>query len=148
MRKIESMIDIAASAARVWAVLIAFDEYPTWNPFITRITGRPQETSRLRVHIEPPGRSGMTFKPTVVRVDPGWQLVWLGHFLLPGLLDGQHELCIEARGEQCRFHQSEEFRGLLVPIFGLGMLEATRRGFEAMNAALKRRAEASSVERA
>lgn len=146
MRRIASAIDISASAAQVWAVLIAFDDYPTWNPFVTRITGKPQESSRLLIRIEPPGRSGMTFKPTVVKVEPERQLVWLGHFLLPGLLDGQHELRIEARGELCRFHQSEEFRGLLMPLFGVAMLDATRRGFEAMNCALKRRAEALSVD--
>lgn len=148
MRRIESVIDVSAPAAQVWAVLVAFDDYPTWNPFVTRIAGKPQKSNRLLIRIEPPGRSGMTFKPTVVTVDPERQLVWLGHFLLPGLLDGQHEFRIEARGEQCRFHQSEEFGGLLVPLFGVGMLDATRRGFEAMNSALKRRVEASTVNRA
>jgi len=45
------------------------------------------------------------------------------------------------RAGGCRFHQTERFSGVLVPLFGAGLLEATRRGFEAMNVVLKARAE-------
>jgi hypothetical protein len=73
---------------------------------------------------------------------PQRELKWLGHLLLPGLFDGEHKFHIEDHGETCRFHQSERFSGILLPLFGAAMFAATRRGFEAMNAALKVRAEA------
>ncbi len=40
----------------------------------------------------------------------------------------------------CRLHHSEEFRGILVTLFG-AMLENTARGFVALNDALKQRVE-------
>jgi hypothetical protein len=57
------------------------------------------------------------------------------------VFDGEHRLQIEDRGKTCRFFQSKRFSGLLVPLFGAGMFDATRRGFEAMNTALKKQAE-------
>jgi hypothetical protein len=141
MRTIETWVDISASAMRIWAVLIAFDEYPSWNPFITTIAGALREGATLRVQIKPPGQSGMTFKPTLIAVMPERQLTWLGHLLLPGLFDGRHELRIEERGATCRFHQSEQFSGVLVPVFGAKLLTATQLGFVAMNRALKERVE-------
>jgi hypothetical protein len=83
----------------------------------------------------------MTFKPTILAATQQQNLTWLGHLLLPGVFDGEHRFQIEDHGKTCRFFQSERFSGLLVPLFGAGMFDATRRGFEAMNAALKKRAE-------
>jgi hypothetical protein len=84
----------------------------------------------------------MTFKPNITVAIDHQQLTWLGRVLVSGVFDGEHSFRIESRGETCRFHQSERFSGILVPLFGAGLFDATRRGFEAMNAALKARAEA------
>ncbi len=142
MPTIETFIDIAAPAERVWAILLDFKAYPSWNPFIITISGPPREGARLQVQIQPPGRSAMTFRPVVVAAKRPQELVWLGRLFLPGLLTGQHHFRIEDQGPSCRFHQSEHFSGILLAFLGTSMLNATRRGFEAMNAALKQRAEA------
>ena len=140
MRFIDTRIEIAAPAARVWRVLTDFPRFPEWNPFITRIEGAPEPGARLRVEIKPPGKSPMTFTPKVLAARPGKELRWLGRLLLPGIFDGEHAFELEERDGTCSFRQSERFSGLLVPLLG-GALAATERGFEAMNAALKRRAE-------
>ena len=111
-----------------------------WNPFITRIEGKGEPGARLRIEIKPPGRSAMTFSPAVLAVRPAKELRWRGRLLLPGIFDGEHAFELEERGSTCVFRQSERFTGLLVPLLG-GTLEATERGFQAMNVALKRRAE-------
>jgi hypothetical protein len=141
MRAIETEIDIAAPAAKVWRLLTDFPAYPAWNPFIKSVEGEAAVGARLRVRIEPPGRSAMTFKPTVVAMEPDRELGWLGRVLLPGLFDGEHFFRLEDRGGGCRFHHAERFSGVLVPLFGDGVFDATTSGFQAMNAALKERAE-------
>ena len=83
----------------------------------------------------------MVFKPTILKVTPDRQLTWLGHLLVPGLFDGRHDFRIEDTPRGCRLDQSEQFSGILVRAFGTKLLTATQRGFEAMNAALKYRAE-------
>ena len=141
MRTIETGTDIAAPRWRVWQVLTDVDRYPAWNPFVTSVDGVLREGGKLRVRIEPPGRRAVTFEPTVVALAQERELRWRGRLLVPGLLDGEHAFRLEERAGGCRFRQTERFLGVLVPLLGAGLLEATRRGLEAMNAALKARAE-------
>jgi hypothetical protein len=141
MRELRSEIEIAAPAEHVWRVLSNFDAYPEWNPFMRSVAGSCKAGSRLTVRIEPPGGRGMTFKPTILKADPGRELRWLGRLIVPGLFDGEHRLTIETlENGRSRFVQSERFSGLLVGLFA-STLVATQRGFEQMNAALKTRAE-------
>jgi len=141
MRSIRTAIHIDARPDAVWRVLTDFDRYPDWNPFMPYAEGAAEEGKTIEVRIEPPGGRGMTFRPTLQRVEPNRELRWLGRLLLPKIFDGEHifELCPE--GDGTRFVQRENFGGLLVPLMW-GTLEApTRRGFEAMNDALKARVE-------
>lgn len=141
---ITTEILVDAPPARVWTILTDLAAYGEWNPFIPRIEGPLAAGERLRVHIRPPGGSGMTFRPRLLAVTPEIELRWLGHLLLPGLFDGEHRFRLEALdgGTRTRLHHSESFSGLLLPvIFGARAQSTTRAGFEAMNAALKRRAE-------
>jgi hypothetical protein len=96
----------------------------------------------LRVCIQPPGRAAMTFKPKVLTATRARE--WRGRLIVPGLFDGEHAFRIEDRGRTCRLHHSERFSGVLAPLFGAGLLDATRHGFEAMNAALKSRVEGTT----
>jgi len=140
LRRIETAIDIAAPTAAVWAVLVDFAAYPDWNPFIRRLQGEARVGARLEVTVQPSGGRAMTFKPTVLAAEPGRELRWLGHVLIPGMFDGEHGFRLEAAAGGCRLHHSEEFRGILVPLFGR-MLESTARSFTALNEALKLRVE-------
>lgn len=141
IRELESSIEIDATPERVWEILTDFPAYPGWNPFIRSVVGEAVPGAELRIRIQPPGGRGMSFKPTVLAAEPGRELRWLGRFLLPGVLDGEHSLRIEPIADgRVRFVQAERFDGLLVRFFGK-TLEGTQRGFEEMNEALKRRAE-------
>ena len=40
-KEIVREIEINAPPSRVWQVLTDFEKYPTWNPFIKKITGIP-----------------------------------------------------------------------------------------------------------
>jgi hypothetical protein len=141
MKEARTSIEIGASAERVWEIVTDFDSYPDWNPFIRSASGKPEQGEKLEVTIQPPGGRAMTFKPTVLAAERAQELRWLGHLLLPRLFDGEHSFRIEQIDSgRVRFVQSERFSGVLVPLFGK-TLDKTRRGFEAMNEALKRRAE-------
>lgn len=138
MKSIHTQVEIDAPADDVWRVLVDFPQYTRWNPFVRRLDGEARAGTRLEVRIEPPGGRAMTFRPTVTVVEEGRVLEWLGRVVLPGLFDGRHRFEIVPMGEaRCRFVQSETFRGLLVPLVWRRMEATTRRGFHAMNAALK-----------
>jgi hypothetical protein len=140
---IEHQIDIDAPAAAVWAQLVDTAAYDEWNPFVRRLAGELSVGCRLSVEIAPPGGRAMTFRPTVLAVETERELRWLGRFVVPGLLDGEHSFRLKALPDgRTRLTQAETFRGLLVGLV-TGTLEKTRCGFAQMNLALKHRAEAA-----
>ncbi len=69
---------------------------------------------------------------------------WLGHLLVPGVFDGRHRFELFPTATGTRLVQSESFSGLLVRPLRRWLDVSTREGFEAMNAAPRRRVPASS----
>ena len=142
MHRIETQIDINASAERVWSILMDFPGYARWNPFIRSIEGIPKIGASLNVHIQPPGSNGMRFHPTVLAVEAGQEFRWKGKLLVRRMFDGEHYFILERQsGTQVVLRQGETFSGVLVPILRRSLDGATKQGFVAMNEALKREAE-------
>ena len=145
MKSIEAATEIDAPVQAVWAELTAVATYPEWNPFITSFEGELVVGSRVEVRIAPPGGRSMTFRPTLTIVEDERCLEWLGRLLVPGVFDGRHSFRLEDLGRhRTRLTQSEAFNGVLVGLTGK-TLERTRVGFEAMNQALRLRAEAAAT---
>jgi hypothetical protein len=143
-RLIHTEIDIAAAPAAVWRVLTDFAGMSDWNPFMTSVTGALAEGARLAVTVAPPGRSAMSFTPTIQVVRPEVELRWFGSAPIPGIFNGEHFFQLAPRADGgTRFTHGEQFSGLLVGFMG-AMLDATELGFKAMNAALKAKAEGSA----
>jgi hypothetical protein len=142
MKRVATSIDIAAPPEHVWAILTDFPAHARWNPFITDIAGEPKQGGRLSIRVHPPGGKGMTFKPRLLVVAPGRELRWLGRLLVPGLFDGEHYFLLEPIAAGTRLTHGENFSGLFVALTGRAGFARIEAGFEAMNRALKARAEA------
>lgn len=142
MRQLHSEIEINAPAQKVWEILMDFEKYPEWNPFIKSIEGRAVPGARLKVRIQPLGKKRTTFKPKVLMCEPLMEFRWLGWLVLPGIFDGEHIFKLESLDDnRVRFIQREEFRGFLAAMIIKSIGDVTEAAFEAMNAALKQRAE-------
>jgi hypothetical protein len=76
----------------VWDVLVDFEQYPDWNPFIAPVHGAPVEGARLRAALSPPGGRRVTMKARVTRAEPEAVFEWLGHLGLPGVFHGGHRV--------------------------------------------------------
>ena len=124
-----------------------FAAYPGWNPFIRSLVGQPNPGSTLQVTIQPVGGRAMTLSPTVLAQVPEREFRWKGRLVLPGIFDGEHCFRLSAVTDGAsRLVHEEFFTGLLVPFAMRGRLKAgTLAGFEAMNQALKARAETSDA---
>lgn len=147
MRQISTEIDIRASAARVWAILTDLPAYGQWNPLIREASGEIAGGGRLELFISTPGLASRKVGVEVLRVDKDKELRWLGRLALPHLLDGDHSFLIQTLdAEHVKVVQQERFSGLLVPFVAPWLMPNMTAGFEAMNRALKQRAE--SPERA
>ncbi|MDS1270918.1 SRPBCC domain-containing protein [Lipingzhangella sp. LS1_29] len=140
MRTIETTVTIAAPPRVVWQILVEFEEYQEWNPFIVWAEGSATVGATIKAHITPPGQKGMTHRPVIADADPESRLRWVGTLPIPGLFSGTHEFLLDQENGGTRLVHREEFTGLLVPFLG-GTLRRTEVGFGELNRALKERAE-------
>lgn len=140
-KEIKTAIQMQASPAQVWEVLTAFDNYKSWNPFITSIEGIPKKGSQLKINA-----GGMNFKPIVLVAEKNKELRWLGKLFVKGLFDGEHIFLIEDNLDgTVTFRQEEKFSGILVGLFAGKLDTDTKAGFVQMNQRLKELAEAKKA---
>ena len=142
--EIRSELEIAAPAAEVWGILTDFPRYQEWNPFITEFKSDGVVGNPLRLLLSLPEGRDYRIKATLLRNDADYELRFRSHLLLPGLFDGEHFLRVQAVDpRRTRFVQGENFSGALLRFSGRTLTKVAR-GFDYMNEALKRRAEANS----
>jgi hypothetical protein len=144
MREIRTAVDIAAPPERVWSLLVDTERWNEWNPFANRVEGELQVGQRVVVYMTSgPGGRAMRITPEVTLVVPGRELRWVGGLLHPLVMQGEHYFCLESLEDRgCRFLHGEVFRGVLVAPLGR-LLQRSERNYQAMNEALKTRAESS-----
>jgi hypothetical protein len=141
MKELRTEIEFDGTPEEVWAVIADVPAYPEWNPFIERIDGELRVGAKLDVRLQPVDERGITMHPTVLAAEPGRELRWIGHLVVPGMFDGEHRFLIEQAGPgRVRFVQSECFGGILLPFLWEKLRDGgTAKGFRAMNEALARR---------
>jgi hypothetical protein len=141
MRELSTEIEFDGTPEEVWAVLADLPAYPEWNPFIEKMDGEVRVGAKLDVRIQPVDERGITLHPTVLAAEPGRELRWIGHLMVPGIFDGEHGFLVEGVGQdRVRFMQSERFGGILLPFLWKKLRDGgTAKGFRAMNEAIARR---------
>ncbi|AXI47638.1 SRPBCC domain-containing protein [Sulfitobacter sp. SK012] len=139
---ISTEIEISAPAAVVWKELTDGTSYPEWNPFVKHLSGDLVVGKHINVTIQFEGKTAMNFTPEVLVVDENAEFRWVGKLGFRGVFDGEHYFRLEETDEGTTIlHHGESFRGVLAyPLIAL-VGEGTKNGFEAMNQALKQRAE-------
>ena len=143
MKEIRTEIEISAQAQKVWDILIDFNRYQEWNPFIQRVSGKAAVGDQIKIWLRTPGGRERSYEPSIVKIDPGQELRWLGKSFF---LDGEHVFVVEAMSpEKTRFIQFEIFKGFLARFFGESTEKDIAAGFEQMNQAIKRRAESVTI---
>jgi len=137
-KAIHTEIDIQASDRIVWQVITDFPQFHRWNPLIRRIQGNLKEGSKLKVRIQAPGEKGMTFRPTILKIEPNKELRWVGRLAIPGLFVGEEIFMIKQHTKDTvRFIHKQTFNGLFALLYTSNFDNNIRQGSDAMNLALK-----------
>ncbi len=145
MKNIRTELIIDAPIAIVWNILMNFDNYPNWNPFI-HITGNAEVGHHLENTIFLEGQKPQTFKPKVLEIQQNKTLRWEGNLLIKGLFDGMHYFQLDAINQnQTRLVHGEEFKGILVGLILKMIGTSTEEGFNKMNNALKEQCEMALI---
>lgn len=135
--------EINASPEQVWKTVTSFDRYPEWNPQIPAISGPLEVGATIRLRLTLPGRPALDVSATVEQLEPNALLTWRGHVLAPWFFEGYRRFEIRSLGEEgVMFTHVEDIHGVLGPVFSLLMGAPQRRSHEALNEALRARAEA------
>jgi hypothetical protein len=140
MRTMSATIDIGAPPLDVWAILTDLSSYHEWNPLFVEAAGNVAVGERVTLRSKHPANGRlMTVKPKITVARPGTELRWTSS--LPGIISGEHAFTLTATGSGTRVVQSETLRGLLARFPGKTFANAEA-SFQALNQALKQRAEA------
>jgi hypothetical protein len=137
----EEMV-VTAPRELVWRLLTGFDEYETWNPYITRASGEARQGERITLRLEPQHHGPQTVECEVINVKKMRKLYWRCRDHVPGLLDREHTFRLLPLGEdRIKLVYDGRWEGIFVPFADL---DDRKGGYRRMTHALKLRAERSS----
>lgn len=138
---VEHRIGIQAPAEVIWELLYDLDGWHRWNPLYPKAAGAIRLNGVLDLTLALPGRPQQEIHPVVLEWVPNEQLHWKLS-LMGGLVKTVRFLEIEQLAEaSCIVSNGEIFGGLMGPQVPKQMGGNIRRGFIAMNEALKAEAE-------
>jgi hypothetical protein len=141
--KVEHRIGVAAPAHVIWELISDLAHWKDWNPLYSHVDGKLGFGAPLTLTVTMPGQEPRTIRPIVESWTPDELIHWRLK-LMAGLVTSIRYIEIEKLTDTgCIFSNGEIFDGFL----GRRLPRATRRniraGFEALNEAVKTRAEAA-----
>ncbi|APR87587.1 hypothetical protein A7982_12936 [Minicystis rosea] len=142
MITLRTEIVIEGTAARIWEVLTDLPRYPAWNPFTPEAQGHLAPGARVDLRVRF-AIAGLIHAPhRVVAVEPRRKLSWAQEGPPPWLLSMVREQILHTMPDgRVRLENRLLFDGLLAwPVHAL-VHRAVRRGFHAMERALRSRVE-------
>jgi hypothetical protein len=139
--QVRTEIEIAASVAEAWSVLLDFGAYPQWNPFMVEVLGelRPGAIFEITSSL-PDSHRELKARRLLLKLDAESEIRWRGHLWMKGLFDTEHFIRVESRDGSTRVTQGADFSGIFLKLM-LENVTHSARGFVYMNQALKRRVE-------
>ena len=138
---LRTTVEVDATPDQVWTVLTDRGTYPDWNPFIISSTGDLITGDKITNVLRDTAGKETKFTPTLLAVEPGRELRWIGKVGFGGIFDGEHSFRIEPLPDgRSRLIQQETFRGVAVPVMAGWLNSKIKPQFTAMNQALAARA--------
>jgi len=133
---------VNSTPEKIWNILINFEEYELWNPFMTKVVGDAKLGSKIMVKIQTVGGKERTYYPIITKFEIDKELRWKGKSFMPGIFDGERIFIIEkSTNNQVSFLHKEIFTGLGVKFVGDKLGKDLKESFDKMNISLKSRAE-------
>lgn len=128
--------NIAASPARIWALLTTAADIPRWNSTVTSVGGEIAKGNKLALRVPVSER---TFTPKVTELEPEARMVWSDGFA--PMFKGERTFSLVAREDGTTdFEMVEVFAGVMLPMIKKSLPDFAP-VFETYAADLKREAE-------
>jgi hypothetical protein len=111
MTTLETSVRINAPIETVWAILIDFPAYETWNPYMVKIEGEAQAGANILVHSLPVQGGKVMKAPVDVVSIEGFAMRWEGGLPDRGLFMGDHWFVLEWQSNATILRHLEHFSG-------------------------------------
>ncbi len=142
MKEINSEIEINASLSRVWGILADIKNWNKWNPIVNDADGRLTLGSKLTVTMKgKDGKDTNKYSPEVIQLDMEKSFRWKATMMAGFLFTNYKQIELKETSSGTQLKHSEQFSGLLVPLFWSKMEAGVPKMIGAMNRALKGEAE-------
>jgi uncharacterized protein YndB with AHSA1/START domain len=133
-----SEIEIAADREDVWTLLVAIDQWPSWNPDINSVSVRGKVTERSQFRWK---AGSMIISSTIQRLDPPSLIAWTGKTLG---VKARHVYRLESRQARTVVRTEESWEGVVPRLFRRRMQETLQSsldsGLQHLRAEVERRA--------
>ncbi len=139
--EIDHILRVEAPAETVWRVIVDFDAYPEWNPFVVGCSSTlvPGEPIDMRVALLGPT---LPQRETIFEHEPGRRMVYGLAPNFTGALASNRTHEVEPLGpESCEYRSHFELSGWLSPVVRVLLGARLRAGFTAMSEGIRVRAE-------
>ena len=140
---ISTELVLPTSPEQSWSVLTDFEQYPKWNPYLTRVEGKLRAGERVSFTlVDENFPEPLDLTAQLGEVLPDLRFYWVGRIGVQGLFDTRHVFELLPREDGgTDLHHYEEFRGIIPALLpNTRQRKAkTRRAFESMNQALLER---------
>lgn len=141
MPSIQTDIEIAADAGRVWELLSDLAGYPRWNASIVQLDGALAVGAPLRLRARLPGGIGIASRPVLSCVTMFRELSWRASLIHPRVFSAEHRFILEPLPGGVRLCQREDFHGWFSSFFIVLFARGLRRSYTQANVRLKQLAE-------
>jgi len=141
----ECKIQIDAPPEYVWKVLVDFERYGEWNPFLTKVEGKAEIGAEIALYVKlSPEKEAMRFsKEMIISLKENQHLSYDSHFLSSSLFNTVRWQTIRPcdDGNKSIYHSHQKISGVaswpITQLYGDRISE----GFEASSLAFKKRVE-------
>ncbi len=133
---VRTEIDIHATPDQIWQLLIDFNKYPLWHPYITAIKGEPKLKSKIKVTVKNEDSTSTKFSAYILELKSDELLSWGGS--LGFIFRAKHYFILDPiDSTTVRFIQGEYWKGLFGKSFGGKIYKETYNRFNVMNNKVK-----------
>lgn len=141
MKEIQTEIEISAPPEKVWGILTDFNHWTDWNNTVTKTSGESAIGSKLAITMSDNGKDSNAYSPIITQLQAPRLLRWRAKMIAEFLFKNEKIIELEATKTGTRIVHRETFDGLLVKLFWGKMKEGVPPILNAMNDALKIKAE-------
>ena len=143
MQTIRTEIEISAPPAKVWSLITDINSWQEWSPTINASQGEAKVGSKLSITMmgKEEGKDGPKYNPKILKLDKPNYFHWRAHMMASFIFTNDKIFEIKETSTGTKLIHTETFKGLMAAMFRGQMTKGVPPMLNAMNQALKEKAE-------